>query len=109
MADFLVITGPGAALGFRCAGISSREIDEKEDIGSLLSSLQIEGKYGLIAVEESILNKVPDSLMRRMSRKGLPIIVPITIPRRWEEGGVSESPVVKLIRKAIGYQIKLKR
>lgn len=107
--EFLIITGPDASLGFRCAGLSCIEADEGSDISSLLLSLQAEGRHGLIAIEERLLNKVSENVMKRIRKKGMPIIMPINIPQKWEEVEFGESPVVRLIRRAIGYQIKIKR
>lgn len=107
--QLLVITGHNESLGFRCAGIECREVGDGSDISNLLLTLQAEGKYGLIAVEDRYLSRVSENVMRRMIKKGLPIILPINIPQKWGEVEVGESPVVKLIRRAIGYQIKIKR
>ncbi|HLC18022.1 MAG TPA: V-type ATP synthase subunit F [Thermodesulfobacteriota bacterium] len=109
MAGFLVITAPGKSAGFMSAGFDSMEVDAKEDMSSLLADIQAEGRYGLVAVEERFLNKVSENVMKRIKKKGLPIIMHINVPERWEEKWTGESPVVRLIRKAIGYQIKIKR
>lgn len=109
MAGFIIITGEGSSRGFKCAGLDCREVREGEDVSGLLVSLQNEGRYGLVAIEEGLLGKVPENVMRRIKRKGLPLIVPINIPARWEEVEFGESPAVRLIRKAIGYQIKIRR
>lgn len=109
MAGFLVITGPGASLGFRCAGLDTMEAGEGEDLPTRLAALSDEGKYGLIAVEDRLMTGVPEAVTRRIKKKGVPILVPINIPERWGEVEYGESPVVRLIRKAIGYQIKIKK
>lgn len=109
MVDFLVITGKGASLGFRCAGLDCREIADGEDVSSILLTAQAAGKYGLVAVEERLLSRVSEGVMKRIKKKGLPIIVPINLPEKWGEVEAAESPVVRLIRRAIGYQIKIKR
>ncbi|MBI5642940.1 MAG: hypothetical protein HY954_05640 [Deltaproteobacteria bacterium] len=109
MADFLIITGAGESLGFRCAGLDSREVKEGEDISGLLLNLQSEGRYGLVAIEERFLNRVSENVMKRIRKKGLPIIIPLNLPQKWAEVEYGESPIVRLIRRAIGYQIKLKR
>ncbi|HBG47304.1 MAG TPA: hypothetical protein DDW94_10005 [Deltaproteobacteria bacterium] len=109
MADFLVITAPGASAGFKCAGVDTLEVDETSDISGLLLGIQSGGRYGLVAMEETLMEKVPELVMKRLRKKGLPIIIPINLPRKWGEMEAAESPVVRLIRRAIGYQIKLKR
>jgi hypothetical protein len=47
--------------------------------------------------------------MRRIKKSGLPVIVPVNIPEAWGEGGPEEAPFARLIRRAIGYHIKLKK
>lgn len=107
--DLLVITRKGDSLGFRTAGLKCREAGAGEDIPALLLDLQAGGRFGLVAIEEELLNKVPDNVMRRIKKKGLPIIIPINIPGKWGVVEYGESPIVRLIRRAIGYQIKIKR
>ena len=85
------------------------EVTDPAAMSSTLVAIQDEGKFGLVAVEEKLLEKVSEAVMRRVKKKGLPIIIPINIPQKWGEVEYGESPVVKLIRKAIGYQIKIKR
>lgn len=109
MAEILVITGPGESLGFKTAGIETLEAAVDADLGALLLGLQASGKYGLVAMEERLLEKVPGNAMKRLRKKGLPVIIPINLPQAWGEAEPGESPVVRLIRRAIGYQIKLKR
>ncbi|MBI2414126.1 MAG: V-type ATP synthase subunit F [Deltaproteobacteria bacterium] len=109
MAGILVLTGKGASLGFRCAGLECREAGEDESIPEILSGIQASGRYGLVVVEERFLEKVPENVMKRIRKKGLPIIIPVNIPGKWGEAEYGESPVVRLIRRAIGYQIKLRK
>lgn len=109
MRSFLVITEIGASTGFKCAGFDCMEAGAGSDVGALLTRLQGDGNYGLIAVEERLLSRVPENVMQRLRKRGLPIIIHINMPLKWPEMEFGESPVVRLIRRAIGYQIKLKR
>jgi V/A-type H+-transporting ATPase subunit F len=109
MSDFLVITGQGASLGFQTAGVETLEVDGSTDVSALLLDLQEQASYGLIAIEEAFLDKVSANVMKRLRKRGLPVIIPIKLPQMWGEAEAGESPVLRLIRRAIGYQIKLKR
>ncbi len=109
MSELLVITRTGASLGFQTAGLATLEVDSQTDISALLLDLQEEGRYGLIAIEESFLDKASEHAKKRLRKKGLPVIVPLNLPLRWGEEEAGESPVLRLIRRAIGYQIKIKR
>jgi len=109
MSELLVITAPGDSLGFRCAGLECREARPADDISSMLIALQAEGRYGLVVIEDSLYRRVPESVAKRLGKKALPIILPVVVPKKWGVVEGEESPVVRLIRRAIGYQIKLKR
>ena len=109
MPELIVITAPGDSIGFRCAGLECREAGPGEDISSMLLAIQVEGRYGLVVIEDRLYSRVSDSAMKRLRKKALPIILPINVPQRWGVVEGEESPVVRLIRRAIGYQIKIKR
>lgn len=109
MSGMLFITRPGASVGFKCAGVDAVEAERGGEVSTLLQSIQDEGRYGLVVVDEPLLEGVGELVLKRIRKKGLPIIMHINIPEKWEEGPPGESPVVRLIRKAIGYQIKIKR
>ena len=109
MSGMLFITRPGASAGFKCAGVDSIEAPAGTDVSALLQSIQDEGRYGLVVVDGPLLEGVRENVMKRIRKKGLPIIMHVDIPDKWEQMEFGESPVVRLIRKAIGYQIKIKR
>jgi len=108
MPGFLVITFPDTSVGFRLAGIEVMEVTEDRDLKILLEGLIERGDYGLLAVEERLLAKVPDEILRRIRKKGIPVIVPIDTPRSWYGEVERETYILRLIRRAIGYQIKIK-
>ena len=109
MPELIVITAPGDSAGFRCAGLDCREAAPGEDISSMLIAIQAEGKYGLVVIEDMLYRKVSDTALKRLRKKALPIILPVNVPKKWGVVEGEESPVVRLIRRAIGYQIKIKR
>jgi len=105
----LFITGPDRSLGFRCAGFDVMEVGPAEDVSRIILDIQAEGRYGLVVMEQYLFEAVSEAAMKRVRKRGLPVVIHMDMPRRWEEAGYAESPVVRLIRKAIGYQIKIKR
>jgi len=105
----LIITYPEVSLGFRLSGIDVKEFKEGGDITPFLCSILEKGEYGFLAVEEGLLAMVPEGVMKRIRRAGIPVIVPINTPRAWYGGETAESYILRLIRRAIGYQVKIKR
>lgn len=104
----LVVTGCGGSAGFRLAGLETREL-APDEVSSFMLELLAEGVYGIVIVEERLYTEISGQVMKRIEKKGLPMVVPVMVPRSWEETGPVESRAVRLIRKAIGYQIKIKR
>ncbi|MBI3752704.1 MAG: V-type ATP synthase subunit F [Deltaproteobacteria bacterium] len=109
MSKLLVITYPGASLGFRLAGVDVHEMKEGEDITPMLNDIIKTGEYGLLAVEEKFLAKVDEGILKRIRKTGIPVIVPIDTPKSWRGEEEMESYIARLIRRAIGYQVKIKR
>lgn len=101
-----VVTRPGAGLGFRLAGVPVEEMGEAAGAERIAALLEEPG-LGILAIDEDLLRQVPPTTLERASRDGVPIVLPFTLPIRWEEGGGGEAYVAALIRRAIGYHIKI--
>ncbi len=109
MAGLIVIGPEDMIKGFRLAGFEVMEVSPDTDATSLVEKLAEEGKYTIIFMEDSLFNSIQDELMRRIRKKGLPVVVPLSVSAGWKEGLREESPVARLIRRAIGYHIKIKK
>jgi V/A-type H+/Na+-transporting ATPase subunit F len=101
-----VVTTPGAALGFRLAGISVEEVNE-DAAAERIAALLAEPDLGVLAVEQELLRRTPERLLAKVARKVVPVVLPFTFPRHWGEGGGGEAYVAELVRRAIGYHIKI--
>lgn len=108
MDRILVITYPETALGFRMAGADVLEIERGRESPDIIEKVVEEGRYGLLIVEEGLLDKVPEDVEKRIRKRGRPVLVSIRSPQSWEEGP-KEPYIAKLLRRAIGYHIKIKR
>ncbi|MBI5874577.1 MAG: V-type ATP synthase subunit F [Deltaproteobacteria bacterium] len=109
MSKLLVITYPDTSLGFKLAGVEVKEVEEGGDITAVLNDIIKTGEYGLLVVEERFLAKVDEGILKRIRKTGVPVIVPIDTPKSWQTEAEMESYVARLIRRAIGYQVKIKR
>jgi V/A-type H+-transporting ATPase subunit F len=101
-----VAVRPGDALGFRLAGAAVEEIPEGGEAAAF-RRLVSEAHIGVVAVEEEVLARVPPRLLRRAHERGLPVILPFALPRRWGDAGRGRAYVAALIRRAVGYAVKL--
>jgi vacuolar-type H+-ATPase subunit F/Vma7 len=95
------------ALGFRLAGLRPRVVDSREDADRLLSQMVDEPQWGVILVQEDMMPDAPRSGWRR-ERSGLPVLVPFPAPSLERPPGEAEAYVAELLRRAVGYRVRLR-
>ncbi len=105
---FKVATRPADALGFRLAGAAVEEIGEGEE-PERLRALVADPTLGVLAVDEALLERVPEALLQKVGREGVPVLLPFALPRGWAEARRGEEYVAALVRRAIGYHVKIQR
>ncbi len=101
-----VAVRPGDGLGFRLAGATVEEVPPGGEAAAF-RRLVSDPHAGVLAVEEQLLAAVPARVLRRARERGLPVILPFALPRRLGEEGRGRAYVAALIRRAIGYGVKL--
>lgn len=82
---------------------------EESAAAERLKEILGEPGLGVLAVEEDLLRQLPETTLERVERQGIPVILPFAVPARWGEGGAGEEYVAALIRRAIGYHVKIER
>jgi V/A-type H+-transporting ATPase subunit F len=102
----VVAVRPGDALGFRLAGGEVEEVRAGEE-AQAFRRLAADPRAGVLAVEEELLRAVPPRSLRRARERGVPVVIPFALPRRWGEEGRGRAYVAALIRRAVGYAVKL--
>ncbi|MBP7119859.1 MAG: V-type ATP synthase subunit F [Methanolinea sp.] len=106
MYKFIVVTDPDNATGFRLAGIDVMEIQNTEEVRTLLPSLLLKDDTGIIAINEDYMMSLDEKMMEKIEKSYRPIIIPIP-------SGVKRldrtSYIEGLLRRAIGYNIVLRK
>lgn len=105
---FKVVTRRGEGLGFRLAGAPVEELAAGEE-AERFKALVADDSLGVLAVEEELLRRLPEPLLERVGREGMPVLLPFSLPRRWQDAGRGEGYVATLMRRAIGYHVKIQR
>ncbi|GAO04355.1 V-type ATP synthase subunit F [Anaeromyxobacter sp. PSR-1] len=101
-----VAVRPADALGFRLAGAPVEAVGPGEEAAAFRRLLG-DAEVGVLAVEEELLRAVPERLLARVRERGLPVVLPFALPRRLGEEGRGRAYVAALIRRAVGYGVKL--
>ncbi len=103
--NLVVATRPGDGTGFRLAGVPVAEVAPGEEAARLRAWVA-DPSVGVVAVESRVLEAMPEGALRRAQSLPFPVILPFALPRGAEPGG-GRAYVAALIRRAIGYHVKL--
>ena len=106
MYKFVIVTDSDRSSGFRLAGAEVIEADTKEEAKKVIPPLLFKDDIGIVAVEEEYMLSLDEKLMDRIEKMHRPLIIPI--PSRSREVD-RRSYVERLLRKAIGYNIVLRK
>lgn len=100
-----IITDSETATGFRLAGAEVREAaNPHEALEHLRDFVRLD--YGLVAVNEALLQGTEEERARLLRDRDLPIIVPFPAPQVEIESG--EAYVARLVKEHIGFYVKLR-
>ncbi|HXW96481.1 MAG TPA: V-type ATP synthase subunit F, partial [Gemmatimonadales bacterium] len=65
-------------------------------------------EVGVILLEDTLYEHLPEELHRALGRRALPMVVPFPGPR-WEARPESaEAYVIELLRQVVGYRVRLR-
>jgi len=99
------ITPPDAGYGFQLGGISQYAIEEP-DIEETLKQALAEPDNGLVIVDERLIKGMSEERLRELEQgwRGILLVMPSPVKPPPEV----EDYAARLIRRAIGYHVKLK-
>lgn len=106
MFKFVIVTDSDRAAGFRLAGAEVVEAADAAAAQGAIAPLLFRDDIGIVAVNEEYLPGIDGKLMDRIERLHRPIV--IAIPPKTREID-RRTYIERLLKKAIGYNIVLKR
>lgn len=106
MFRIVVVTDRDSASGFRLAGVDAYEASGPGEAREAIDTLVKKEDTGIIAVDEAYMGLLDEKLLDRLDKLSRPII--ISLPSR--SGGLDRrSYVERLLRRAIGYNVVMRR
>lgn len=93
-------------MGFGLAGVPADSVtgaDPAETVEALLRRPDL----GVLLLEERVYDTLSPELRRRVERSSVPVVVPFPSPG-WTAARTAEDRVVELLRRAIGYRVRLR-
>lgn len=101
-----VLSQPATAAGFALAGLVPETADEG-GVDTALRALLQRRDLGVILLEESLYAALALDLRSVVDRVAQPVVVPFPGPA-WRAAPSAEEQVVELLRRAIGYRVRLR-
>ena len=103
MKECIFITPADARFGFDLAGLD-QAIAAPDNLLSVLQEILAGNNYGLIFVDERLLQTVDPLQLRVLENRWQAVIVALPAPEKGEE---EEDYALQLIRRACGYHVRL--
>ena len=101
--------GPAAACaGFALAGIPVSEAASARDAAAVIAPLLDRRDIGVLLVEQGLLDGLADAERQALMRRPTPVVVPFPGPIWGERASPAEAYVLELLRRAIGYRVRLR-
>jgi len=97
----------GQGMGFSLAGVQVLEVSGIDDAHSALAAEMKNRDNGLILIDEAFNRDFPAKLQKMVDEMAVPLVVSIPVITRWEQIHERDEIVSNIIRRAVGYRIKL--
>lgn len=108
MYKLVVVTNSESVFGFQLAGVDVFKADDVSEARKLLIEFINDDKTGIIAIDEDLIEAVDDRLKSKIDKLYRPIVVPIPSKKKIDVSAERALYVQSLIRRAVGFDIKLK-
>lgn len=109
MYKVVVLTDSDTADGFRLAGVDVQVCDSNEMARKQLNSLLDDDSSGIIAVNEKMMAAIDERTQKKIDSIYRPIVISLPIKEQLEMGEDHRAYLSRLIRRAIGFDITLRR
>lgn len=106
-ATVVVLTDETMADGFRLAGTETQTVEDGPAAEAKLLELLDRQDIGIIAINEDWMEASSEKTRNRIDRLYKPIVVSIPTPTAGEAEDERGSRLARLIRKAVGFEIKV--
>jgi len=104
-----VICRHETALGIALSGLAPIEAASGAEAAAALVALAREpAKGGVVLVEAPLFDALPATTRRQIRRDGAPIVMPFPGPAPLQPGVAPEAELVDILRRAVGYRVRLR-
>jgi vacuolar-type H+-ATPase subunit F/Vma7 len=104
----LTVCRSEVAAGFELAGLRTAEAATAGETVNLLGELRRRPDVGVVLVEDTLYDQLPEDVRREYGRRPLPMIVPFPGPHWQERPESAEAYIVELLRQVVGYRVRIR-
>jgi V/A-type H+-transporting ATPase subunit F len=104
MNKIVALTPTDADNGFACCGAVQHAVPAGR-VAELLAQALAEAGSGVVILDERLVGEVGDELLHTLERRWPGVLVVLPAPGI---SGAGEDYVMRLIRRAVGYQVKVR-
>lgn len=102
----MVIASRGLTAGFALAGVPVFEARDGADAATQIDRLADSDGAGVVIIDEPLYRDIPEEIRRALQRSALPVVIPVPGPD-WTTEATAHEYIVEILRRAIGYRVKL--
>lgn len=106
MYKYMIVTDPSSAAGYRLAGVDVIEVKGPDEAKKVIPPLLNADDTGIIGISEDFMSLLDKDLLSTIENTYRPIIIPIPSTSKSVPSG---SYIERLLRRAIGYNIVVRR
>jgi vacuolar-type H+-ATPase subunit F/Vma7 len=109
MGKVIALLDSETGIGFRLAGIESRWVESLDAMKQSIESVMQERGIDVVILDELLFQRLSEPFKNKIEASTSPVFLPIATIKLLTGRAKPEEYVARLIRRAIGYQIKIRR
>lgn len=109
MGHIVALVDAETALGFRLAGIDGRTAADADELERQARALARDPEARLVLVDEGLFRLLPEATQRALDASRSPVFVAVPAARVRQASATPAEHVARLMRRVIGYQIRIRR
>lgn len=102
----LAITEEGYDTGFRLAGADAEIVKDEKDMLAVIEKCLEHKNYGIIIVDAEIFYEIDERKRKVLEESVMPVIIPLHLKQKSKIS--AEEYLKEVVRRAIGYSIRIK-